>query len=295
VGEVTTKPQQVGIPIGTENTATFGVSPKINSIGSPGSGLNVASLPTPSPGNSSGIMDEVKGTEGVDFKTCDNCRRKIPIASYNMHIMSCARMNYFCTSCNVAVLKARKEEHNKTTHEIVTCECGAPMEIQFFNDHKLNDCPNRMVDCLYCENTLPFHKRAEHESKCGDLTDLCAVCSLRIQRRVKVSHVGVCKKPEPTSFYKDTYIPMDKKPTPAYSSKIFKKQEEELFFCEKCTTPFRLFDELEVHMLTEHFEDNQKEQNEEVIIENTEKPAAAPTEEVSANITHEDNMDTASI
>jgi len=30
------------------------------------------------------------------------------------------------------------------------------------------------------------------------------------------------------------------------------------FFCEKCQAPFGLFDELEVHMLTEHFDEGSK-------------------------------------
>jgi len=97
------------------------------------------------------------------------------------------------------------------------------------------------------------------------------------------------KNPEPHSYYKnigDYSNPIkDPKPATNYANLFkYKKQEEELFICEKCHAPFSLFDELEVHTLTEHFDDGSTTKS------TSEKPTSEPmitsepTEEAVPNI-----------
>jgi len=84
------------------------------------------------------------------------------------------------------------------------------------------------------------------------------------------------KKPEPHSYYKIgdySNAIKDPKPVTNYANlfKYNKKQDEELFICEKCQAPFSLIDELEVHTLTEHFDDNSKSST-----TTSEKPTTEP-------------------
>lgn len=125
--------------------------------------------------------------EGKDFKVCDNCHRNVPIATHTMHSLTCARMNWYCKECNTAVPKDQRQAHMDQVHKLVTCECGAPMEARFLERHKAEDCPSRIVQCMYCEMKLPMGKRAEHEVKCGDLTESCSNCKQYIQKRCAYS------------------------------------------------------------------------------------------------------------
>ena len=75
-----------------------------------------------------GRLDTTNQTEGVDYKICENCKQHIPIQSYNMHSLSCARINWHCPACNVVVQKAQKEQHMQEAHTLVPCECGAQVE-----------------------------------------------------------------------------------------------------------------------------------------------------------------------
>jgi hypothetical protein len=66
--------------------------------------------------------------EGVDYKTCSNCRHHIPIASYGMHEIQCSRINYFCEKCQQAVKKAEKQKHEDEVHALAPChQCNKPI------------------------------------------------------------------------------------------------------------------------------------------------------------------------
>jgi hypothetical protein len=67
--------------------------------------ITTTTTTTTTPGTVIGTLSaDLTQVEGVDYKICDNCRHKIPMMSFNMHSLSCARMNYFCEGCKVGFM-----------------------------------------------------------------------------------------------------------------------------------------------------------------------------------------------
>jgi hypothetical protein len=97
-------------------TADITAEPTSSTTSTTSTTTTAATSTTTSPAAASPAKGEATGRlevtseqkEGVDYKVCDNCRQKIPIAAFTMHSISCARMNWFCTACGVVVQKAQK-------------------------------------------------------------------------------------------------------------------------------------------------------------------------------------------
>ena len=189
--------------------------------------------------------------EGVDYKICDNCRHKIPMASFTMHSLSCARMNYYCEGCQSVVQKSKKEEHMAEVHTIVYCECGDGVEARFMEKHKLQDCKKRIVKCEYCPLEMPYIEKFEHEMKCGSQTERCEKCRKYIQKRDLMVHMVDCEtgySSSPSKYvgspYRTSFVPP---PSPPRTQVV-----SDEYMCEVCKVPFEHFDDLQVHMLTAH-------------------------------------------
>jgi len=118
-----------------------------------------------------------------DVKNCDNCRRKIPSASFSMHQLTCLRMNTFCEQCKQAVPKSSIEQHNLDFHGKEFCECGQELEKYLVPNHKMNDCPLRIVRCFYCPLEMPYRNRYQHAQQCGSQTDRCENCNRYVRKR----------------------------------------------------------------------------------------------------------------
>jgi hypothetical protein len=65
----------------------------------------------------------------------------------------------------------------------VPCECGASIEQCLLEEHKKNQCLHRKVTCKFCTFQTKAMYSEEHESVCGDRTELCQKCNRYVKRR----------------------------------------------------------------------------------------------------------------
>lgn len=134
--------------------------------------------------------------ETTETKYCSNCRRDIPAANFVMHVTHCQRNLTLCKVCGEPVPTSQQEEHFEEYHTEVKCECGQRLEKMNLEEHKETTCPNRLVDCQFCELQLPFCKLTTHVDYCGSRTEKCDVCDRFIQKKDFEMHVETgCQHP----------------------------------------------------------------------------------------------------
>jgi len=212
------------------------------------------------------MVDE--GQQGVNFEICKNCFQKVPMAQYTMHEMRCARINWYCVPCNMVVLKTDKQKHEEEFHSNYICEwCGDSMEKRLVNDHKKNECSRRTVTCKFCKMSMQYFKKYVHESNCGAVTELCPKCSARYPRSDMEMHEKSCTgvPTVPTVPSKNPYSPRNYNNYNNYNNSYYNyksnaNQDKDIMLCEKCQQAFNSFEELQVHVLTDHYEDDQLEE-----------------------------------
>lgn len=66
----------------------------------------------------------------------------------------------------------------------------------FLFDKQENTCPNRILDCQFCELQLPFCKLSSHVEYCGSRTEKCDTCNRFIQKKDLEKHIETgCQYP----------------------------------------------------------------------------------------------------
>jgi len=202
---------------------------------------------------------ELEGVKGVDYEICKNCYQRISIAQITMHELRCARINWYCAACNMAVLKTDKDKHEQEYHTEYICEwCGDSKEKRHIIDHKKNECPMRTVSCKFCSLPMIYKKLFLHERSCGSVTELCSKCKLRFPRSGLSAHEPSCNgSPAPSS-------PLDFPPmnsiTPSYynqsksSNNYIPANNNDIMICEKCQQVLNSYEELQIHVFTEHID-----------------------------------------
>ena len=113
-------------------------------------------------------------------------RKPVPKASITLHETTCFSRNIICPKCNKVVEKRGLEAHMRP----VPCECGMDVEQCLLEDHKKNQCLSRKITCKYCSFQTKAMFMEEHESVCGDRTELCVKCNHYIKRRELAIHEG---------------------------------------------------------------------------------------------------------
>lgn len=217
--------------------------------------------------------------QAENCKKCETCRHMIPEAAYLTHSMRCPRMNYYCEACQCAVAKAEKEAHDAEKHMKIQCaRCNAQLERRDLPNHAENLCPARIVKCPFCELNMPESSRLEHENQCGSRTVKCTDCGVRVSMRFLEQHTesGCVKKEEPRRYdspSRDNGRPNEFGATPANS---------QIFLCETCKAPIDSFDELQVHMLTVHYNPDNSNSSSAMDVTETE-----PSEDATAKVPEE--------
>jgi len=246
----------------TETTATFATDSTSTSIST--------SPDSQKKGETSGTLNDDNKVEGIDFKVCNNCWHRIPVAAFTMHTLSCSRMNWFCEECKEVVQKAKKEEHLKEYHAPIYCECGASMDKKKLRVHQQDECPKRIVTCSFCTLKMPYIERFEHEQKCGTQTEKCSKCHKYIQKRASVVHEVECQeeliKRETERHHNEEQM---KRKRQFYNTA---PKSEELMFCPICMQPFEDFDNLQVHMISDHVSSDEQSGG----TKSEEKPSETP-------------------
>lgn len=182
-------------------------------------------------------------------KQCSNCKSFIPEENFDLHELTCARMNFLCKKCGTVVSKNKADDHEVEFHSLVPCnKCEEFVEKMFMLLHEANECSHRFVRCKYCEMSIRILDMSDHEEACGAITEPCEKCGTRVMRKYKDDHLnsGLCDKIQnPTTF------------TPHNIPEKPNKLTRSLFVCEKCQQPIEGFDELQVHYLTTHTEESE--------------------------------------
>jgi hypothetical protein len=192
----------------------------------------------------------LSGTEGVDWKKCPNCRRGIPIATFDRHTLQCARLQWFCELCQTAIEKRSQAEHMESLHAMLFCDCGTELEARAMAAHRQNDCVLRDRNCSYCQLRMPHAELLVHEQQCGSKTEKCDQCGLYIKVRDLVGHGAVCGiadvavPPRRFSGGRDN----------DWGAGGGGGRRDDLFSCPHCQEPFVAIDDLEVHILVTHGE-----------------------------------------
>ncbi len=204
----------------------------------------------PAPGQALGGHN-LDGVEGVDWKRCPNCRRGIPCTAFDRHTLQCARLQWYCELCQVAIEKRAQAEHMETMHTLLFCDCGAEVESRSLAAHRQADCPLRDRGCSFCQLRMPHSELFHHEQQCGSKTEKCDRCDMYIKIRDLVGHADVCG-------IADIAVPPRRfsggrgaQGGDDWGGRVG-AHHDDLFSCPHCSEPFSAIDDLEVHMLVAH-------------------------------------------
>jgi len=113
---------------------------------------------------------------------------------------------------------------------------------------------------------MPYNEKFEHENRCGSQTERCEQCHKYIRRSEFPVHMVECSKPKPASpDYRGFY--RRQPPLATSTATEFteiggatnKRQGEEVLLCPICMNPFVHLDDLQVHMISQHESDMDKE------------------------------------
>lgn len=110
-------------------------------------------------------------------KCCENCNKRVPTHSYDVHHLFCSRNNILCDKCGQVVQKSSLDTHIDDYHRLVQCSCGESVEFYLLQHHKQDECSHRVVQCKYCHLKKKLVDMAEHELSCGTRTDKCEKCN----------------------------------------------------------------------------------------------------------------------
>lgn len=117
---------------------------------------------------------------------CQFC--KIPILNFNLliHELQCSKIKIQCINC--FEYYDYKSEIQKELHQLVVCkQCDQEIEKKFWNDHYCNV----RIECKYCTLDLSLDKIDQHEFECGNRTEPCPTCHLRV--KVAEYNLHICQ------------------------------------------------------------------------------------------------------
>lgn len=182
----------------------------------------------------------------ADLRRCENCRKDIPVQTYELHVSFCTRNVWRCPKCDDCFQKNEKEQHEKTVHALVTCVCGEVVEQGRLERHKAEACLRRQVECEFCEMSLPMLELMDHQEYCGSRTDNCLQCLKIVKIRdmdrhlasgCQVGGVDAAAQPSPSSASAGTNLMADGMlPSPG------------IFACPHCGADNDDFELLRVHI-----------------------------------------------
>jgi hypothetical protein len=201
---------------------------------------------------STNTIDE-SALEGIDYNQCPNCRQKISTTSF-WHYDRCVRLVFYCEMCSESFPKAQYDQHMESFHTATACpQCKEQMEKRSLTWHMNDECKMREVICAFCEIKLVHKNKWEHESRCGAITEICPTCKVRITRVELIKHSPICTG-DPSAYKKPNYRANNTQRFDLGGDYGGQKEQysSEAFKCEHCKMPFEQFDDLEVHMLTDH-------------------------------------------
>jgi len=152
--------------------------------------------------------------------SCSVCGKAVPEMSLARHEAFCARNNWtcpvlgcravfkkgspeaeahwHCPHCGKQLLKEHQAKHEAQEHSELPCSCGFQGHLKALRSHKLQECPDRYIQCRFCNTAVRAEGRPTdasdllegftgHEAYCGSRTTRCGVCS----KSVMLKHLGM--------------------------------------------------------------------------------------------------------
>ncbi|KAL4705858.1 hypothetical protein ACJJTC_019293 [Scirpophaga incertulas] len=125
-----------------------------------------------------------------ETKTCENCKREIPIGNYTIHSAHCSRNIKMCPVCKEPIPLTDLDEHHEKMHTLKPCKkcgdnvCGTDLE-----DHVRDSCSHTVQSCRFCSLELPRRELPAHEAYCGVRTEHCADCGEWVMARYRQLHL----------------------------------------------------------------------------------------------------------
>ncbi|XP_074641490.1 uncharacterized protein LOC141899217 [Tubulanus polymorphus] len=113
----------------------------------------------------------------IDTKFCVNCKREIAASNFIMHEVHCKRNIVLCPHCDEPYPRIELDAHIDDEHTDVQCtKCRKVMEKNMVENHEENECPQRIVQCEYCEIDIAYADLKDHLGYCGTRTEQCPTC-----------------------------------------------------------------------------------------------------------------------
>lgn len=120
---------------------------------------------------------------------CAHCERQVPSTNFDLHAVHCKRNLERCNICREMVAKSRAEEHYNDVHAPVRCsQCDQSMERELLILHKNEKCPQRMVECSFCDFPVAAIDLDAHADHCGNRTEMCIPCGKYVRLRERFAH-----------------------------------------------------------------------------------------------------------
>jgi len=106
---------------------------------------------------------------------------------------------------------------------------------------------------------MVYRKLFLHQETCGSVTDLCPKCNARYPRSMLSSHEASCNgTPVPPPTFNE-FTPAKQNP---YSYKYdsykssYNPPNQDIMICEKCQQALNSYEELQIHVFTEHLDND---------------------------------------
>ena len=186
--------------------------------------LSVSMVPIPVGGPSTAPSRDAGAASSTSLEAgmvcCSVCGKAVPEMSLARHEAFCSRNNWSCPvsgcgavfkkgspeaeahwhcgQCGKQLDKEHQAKHEAQEHSDLQCSCGFQGHLHALRAHKLQECPDRYIQCRFCNTAVRAEGRptdpsdllegyTAHEAYCGSRTTRCGVC----HKSVMLKHLGM--------------------------------------------------------------------------------------------------------
>ncbi|XP_078235653.1 XIAP-associated factor 1 isoform X2 [Pogona vitticeps] len=115
--------------------------------------------------------------------------RDVAAANFSLHEAHCQRFLAICPECEEPVALKDMKAHHGEAHQQVRCRlCHQAMQQYLLQHHEAEECPERPVQCRFCDLELPFQRLQPHLEACGSRTTSCWDCGKYVMYRTLEEH-----------------------------------------------------------------------------------------------------------
>ncbi|XP_072834501.2 XIAP-associated factor 1 isoform X3 [Pogona vitticeps] len=132
---------------------------------------------------------EAAAADSAALRVCGNCKRDVAAANFSLHEAHCQRFLAICPECEEPVALKDMKAHHGEAHQQVRCRlCHQAMQQYLLQHHEAEECPERPVQCRFCDLELPFQRLQPHLEACGSRTTSCWDCGKYVMYRTLEEH-----------------------------------------------------------------------------------------------------------